>query len=116
MMLRLFVLTVFIFIGVSLAGAPALAEEPKAESPKAAVEQGEQTVTPVPTREMARDAVTPLPAKPPRTRLSTWDRWRGKPYLRSVSDESLRARALDIALPPANPAMPGGSALQSQSH
>jgi hypothetical protein len=116
MVLRLFVFTVFICIGVSLSGAPALAEQPKAEPPNAAVGQLEQTVTPAPTRETARDAVTPLPAKSPRTRLSTRERWRGKPYLRNVSNESLRARALDIALPPANPAFQGGASLSSQIH
>jgi hypothetical protein len=102
MVLRLFVPATVVFIGVSLASSPVFAEEPKAECSKATIEQAEKTVTPPPTI-------------PRRTRFSTWDRWRGKPYLRGVSDESLRARALDIALPPANPAFQGGAHLHSRS-
>lgn len=115
-MLRLSVFSALIFVGVSLAAAPAWADEPKAGSPQVAAEKVDQTVTPIATREEARDVVTPIPAKPPRARLSTRERWRGKPYLRSVSDESLRARALDIALPPANPAFQGGASLAPEIH
>ena len=47
-----------------------------------------------------------------RGRLSTRDRWRGAPYLRSSADETLRSHALDVALPPANSAFQGGASLQ----
>jgi hypothetical protein len=100
MVLRFFILAAIAFVGLSLAGSPAMAEEPKTESSKATTEQGQKFVVPLPTANH-------------RARLSTRDRWRGKPYVRSSSDETLRRHALDMALPPANSAFSGGGGLPS---
>jgi len=96
--LRLFILATIAFVGLGLAYSPAMAEEP----------QGEASA---PTIEKAQKAVVPLPTAH-RGRLSTRDRWRGAPYLRSTADETLRSHALDVALPPANSAFQGGASLQ----
>jgi len=72
-----------------------MAEEPQQDASATTIEKAEKTVV-------------PLPTKTRRTRLSTRDRWRGAPYLRSSADENVRSRALDMALPPANPAFQGG--------
>ena len=95
-MTRLFVLATIAFIGLGLVGSPAMAEEP----------QGQASVT---TIEKAQRTVVPLPSV--NGRLSTRDRWRGGPYLRSSADERLRSHAMDVALPPANGAFQGGATL-----
>jgi hypothetical protein len=99
MVLRLLTLATIAFVGLGLASLPAAAEEPQDASSKTTIEKAEKTVV-------------PLPAKTRRARLSTRDRWRGAPYLRSSADETLRSQALDIALPSANPAFQGGVTLQ----
>jgi len=97
---RLFILATIAFVGFGLASSAAMAEEPQGESS-------------APTIEKAQTAVVPLPMNTHRGRLSTRDRWRGKPYLRSSADETVRSHALDVALPPANQAFQGGVSLQS---
>lgn len=99
-MLRLFIIATIAFVGLSLACSPARAEEPQEESSTTTIEKTETAVVPLPT--------TTHPG-----RLSTRDRWRGAPYLRSSADETLRSQALDVALPPANSAFQGGVSLQS---
>jgi hypothetical protein len=76
-----------------------MAEEPQKASSETTMEKTETTVVPLPTTTH-------------RVRLSTRDRWRGTPYLRSSSDETVRSHALDVALPSANPAFQGGANLQ----
>jgi len=97
--LRLFIITTIAFVGLSLACSPAQAEEPQDESSTTTIEKTETAVVPLPTTKSRR--------------LSTRDRWRGAPYLRSSADETLRSQALDVALPPANSAFQGGASLQS---
>lgn len=99
MVLRLLTLATAAFVGFSLAGLPVAAEEEG--SSKTTIEQAEKTIV-------------PLPVNTHQARISTRDRWRGAPYLRSTADETLRSQALDIALPPANPAFQGGTALQQR--
>jgi hypothetical protein len=98
MLLRFLILAAIAFVGLSLASSAAIAEEPKTESSKPTIEQEQKSVAPQPTTSH-------------RARLSTRDRWRGKPYLGS-SDETLRSHSLDKALPPANSAFNGGTNLQ----
>ena len=100
-MLRLFIITTIAFVGLSLACSPAQAEEPQDESSTTTIEKTETAVVPLPTTH--------------RGRLSTRDRWRGAPYVRSTADETLRSHALDVALPPANSAFQGGASLQGPS-
>jgi hypothetical protein len=97
--LRLFIIATIAFAGLSLACSPAMAEEPQEESSTTTIEKTETAVVPLPTAH--------------RGRLSTRDRWRGAPYLRSSADETLRSQALDVALPPANSAFQGGVSLES---
>jgi hypothetical protein len=85
-------------VGLSLAPSYATAEEPQ---------EGSST----PTIETTQNTVVPVPTTTHRKRLSTLDRWRGRPYVRSTADENLRSRALDMALPPANEAFQGGGSL-----
>ena len=98
-MLRLIIITTIAFVGLSLACSPAKAEEPQEGSSTTTIQKTETAVVPLPTTH--------------RGRLSTRDRWRGAPYLRSSADETLRSHALDVALPPANSAFQGGVSLQS---
>ena len=98
MVLRLITLSTIAFVGLGLASLPAAAEEPQEGSSTTTIEKAEETVVPLPART--------------RVRLSTRDRWRGAPYLRSSADETVRSQALDIALPSANPAFQGGTSLQ----
>ncbi len=98
MVLRLLTLATVAFVGFGLASLPAAAEEPLERSSETTIERAEKTIV-------------PLPVKTRQARLSTRDRWRGAPYLRSSSDETLRSHALDIALPPANAAFQGGAAI-----
>lgn len=97
-MFRLIVLATIAFVGLGLACSPASAEEPQEGSSTAKIEKAQQTVT-------------PLPSITHPGRLSTRDRWRGKPYLRTSADETVRSHALDVALPPANAAFQGGASL-----
>lgn len=99
-MLRLFIIATIAFVGLGLACSPAMAEEPQEESSTTTIEKTET-------------AVVPLPTATHRGRLSTRDRWRGAPYLRTSADETLRSHALDVALPPANSAFQGGASLES---
>jgi hypothetical protein len=99
MVLRLLTLGTIAFVGLGLASLPAAAEEPQEGSSTTTIEKAEKTVV-------------PLPAMTRRARLSTRDRWRGAPYLRSSADETVRSQALDIALPSANSAFRGGATLQ----
>jgi hypothetical protein len=94
MVTRFFILPVTAFVGWSLLSSPAIAEAPKTESSKATIEQDQKTVVALPTTSH-------------RARLSTRDRWRGTPYVRTNRDETLRNHVLDKALPPANPAFQG---------
>jgi hypothetical protein len=95
----LIILATIASVGLSLACSPAMAEEPQAGSSTTAIQTAQNTVVPLPTTIH-------------HGRLSTRDRWRGKPYLRSSADETLRSHALDVALPPANSAFQGGVSLQ----
>jgi hypothetical protein len=99
LVLRFIVIATIACIGLSLACSPASAEGPEKASAKTTSEKLEKAEK------------TPLPADTRRTRLSTRDRWRGAPYLRRSTDETLRSHALDVALPPANSAFQGGSNL-----
>lgn len=101
-MLRLLIIASIAFVGLGLACSPASAEEAQEGSSTAKVEKAQTTVV-------------PLPSITHSGRLSTLDRWRGKPYLRSSADETVRSHALDLALPPANSAFQGGANLQSPS-
>jgi hypothetical protein len=94
MVLRFFILTIIAFAGLSLLSSPAIAEAPPTEPSKATIEQDQQSVVALPTTSQ-------------RTRLSTRDRWRGAPYVRTNRDETLRNHVLDQALFPANPAFQG---------
>jgi hypothetical protein len=85
-------------VALGLACSPAMAEGPQDGSTTTTIEKADKTVVPLPTTTR-------------RGRLSTRDRWRGKPYLRSTANETLRSHALDLALPPANPAFQGGASL-----
>ena len=96
-MFRLFILATIAFVGLGLVGSPAMAEEPQGEASTTTIEKAQRTVVPLPTMN---------------GRLSTRDRWRGGPYLRSTADETLRSHALDVALPPANNAFQGGASLE----
>ena len=71
-----------------------MAEEPQGKASTTTIEKAQRTVVPLPSVN---------------GRLSTRDRWRGAPYLRSSADETLRSHALDVALPPANNAFQGGA-------
>jgi hypothetical protein len=95
---RLTVLATIAFVALGLACSPATAEEPQGKS-AAKIEKAERTIT-------------PLPSLTHPGRLSTRERWRGAPYVRSTADETLRSHALDVALPPANSAFQGGTSLQ----
>lgn len=92
---RLLTLATITLVGVGLASSVALAGESQGSSSSTAIEQVQKTIVPLPTN-------TNHP------RISTRDRWRGTPYLRSTADETLRSHALDIALPSANSAFQGG--------
>jgi hypothetical protein len=96
---RLLTLATITFVGMGLASSAALAEEPQGTSSATAIEQAQKTIVPLPTTSH-------------RSRISTRDRWRGTPYLRSTADETLRSHALDVALPSANSAFQGGVDLQ----
>ena len=96
---RLLILATIAVVVLGLASSVAVAEEPQGSSSSMAIEQVEKTIVPLPT-------ITQRP------RLSTRERWRGAPYLRSTADETLRSHALDIALPSANSAFQGGVDLQ----
>ncbi len=75
------------------AAAPALAESTTQTPAPAQIEKAEKTYRPL-------------------VRQSTRERWAGGPRERlSQSDELIRAQALDLALPPANPAFQGGASL-----
>jgi hypothetical protein len=95
MVLRVFIAPVIALIGLSLASSLAIAEAPKADSSRSTIEQDQKTVGPL-SKASYRSAL---------------ERWRGKPYLRSSSDETLRSYVLDKTLPPANPAFQGGASL-----
>jgi hypothetical protein len=95
---RLVILVTAAFVGFGLASLPAAAEEPQEGPSQTAIEQAQKTIV-------------PLPVKTSQVRISTRDRWRGAPYLRSSADETLRSQALDIALPPANSAFQGGTTI-----
>jgi hypothetical protein len=95
----LITLATIAFVGLGLAGLPAMAEEAQNGSSKTSIEKAEKAIAPLPTLKQGR--------------LSTRDRWRGTPYLRSSADETLRSHALDLALPPANSAFQGGVSLQT---
>ena len=76
-----------VFASLFLA-APALADSP--------VSSGDE---PVVSRAVeAEVATTAAPARDSNRRLSTWQRWRGKPYL-VTNQIDLRNEALDKALP-----------------
>ena len=100
-MSRLFILATIAYVGLGLSFSPAMAEEPQGEVSAPTIEKAQKTVVPLPTTH--------------RSRLSTRDRWRGAPSLRSSADETLRSHALDVALPPANSAFQGGANLQDPS-
>jgi hypothetical protein len=95
----LITLATIAFIGLGLACSPAMAEEVQNGSSKTSIEKAEKAIAPLPALKQGR--------------LSTRDRWRGTPYLRSSADETLRSHALDLALPPANSAFQGGVSLQT---
>lgn len=97
-MFRLFAIATIAFVSLGLACSPASAEEPQEGPAKASIEKAQRN-----------SAFLPNISHP--GRLSTRDRWRGRPYVRSTADETLRSQALDIALPPANPAFQGGVAI-----
>lgn len=97
-MLRYIILATIVFAGLSLACSPAMAEEPQEGSSATKIEEAQKTVVPLPTTTH-------------RTRLSTRDRWRGAPYLRSGGGEALPSQATDVALPPANSAFLGGGVI-----
>ena len=99
MVLRLLTLATIAFVGLGLASLPAAAEEPQTGSSATTIEKAERTIV-------------PLPSVTHPGRLSTRDRWRGTPYLRSSANESLRSQALDVALPTANPAFQSGVTLE----
>lgn len=98
-MRRLITLATIAFVGLGLACSPAMAEEAQDGSSKTSIEKAEKAIVPLPPLKQGR--------------LSTRDRWRGTPYLRSSADETLRSHALDLALPPANSAFQGGVSLQT---
>jgi hypothetical protein len=95
---RYFATATIAFVALGLAFSPAIAEEPQDGAAKTTIEKAQRNASPLP------NLTTP-------GRLSTRDRWRGRPYVRNTADEDLRSRALDIALPPANPAFQGGVAI-----
>lgn len=100
-MLRYIILATIVFAGLSLACSPAMAEEPQDGSSATKIEEAQKAVVPLPT-------IT--------KRLSTVERWRGTPYLRSGAAEALPSQATDVALPPANSSflsggLAGGSGL-----
>ncbi len=96
-MFRIIIFATITFVGLGLVGSSAMAEEPQGEASTTTIEKAQRTVVPLPSTT---------------GRLSTRDRWRGGPYLRSTADETLRSHALDVALPPANQAFQGGASLQ----
>ena len=96
---RLLTLATITFVGLGLASSAALAGESQGSSASTAIVQAQKTIV-------------PLPANTHHPRISTRDRWRGTPYLRTAADETLRSHALDIALPSANSAFQGGVDLQ----
>lgn len=98
-MRRLITLATIAFVGLGLAWSPAMAEKVQNGSSKTSIEKAEKAIAPLPALKQGR--------------LSTRDRWRGTPYLRSSADETLRSHALDLALPPANSAFQGGVSLQN---
>lgn len=83
-----------VFASLFLAG-PALADSP--------VSSGDEPIVSRATE--AEPATTATPARDSERRLSSWQRWRGKPYLRSgapgvpPNQIDLRSEALDKALP-----------------
>jgi hypothetical protein len=95
---RLFAIATIAFVALGLACSPASAQEPQEGSAQASIEKAQKNAS-------------PLPSLTHPGRLSTRDRWRGRPYLRSTADETLRSHALDVALPSANPAFQGGVAV-----
>jgi hypothetical protein len=96
--LRYIILATIVFAGLSLACSPAMAEEPQQGSSATKIEEAQKTVVPLPTTTH-------------RTRLSTRDRWRGKPHLRSGAAEASPSQATDVALPPANSAFLSGGVI-----
>jgi hypothetical protein len=50
---------------------------------------------------------------PAKRRLTTAERWRGRPYLRSAEGELVRSEALDKRLPPAQPPFTSGFGLNT---
>jgi hypothetical protein len=98
MVLRLFLFSAIAFVALGLVSSPAIAESPRQDASEPTIEQDQKTVSRLPTTDH-------------RAKLCTRDRWRGKPYLRSGDDETLRSHVLDTALPPANPAFQGGASL-----
>ena len=99
MVLRLFRFPAIAFVAFGLVGSPAIAESPRKDVSEPSIEQDRKTVVRPPTTGH-------------RAKLCTRDRWRGKPYLRSGGEETLRSQILDLALPPANPAFQGGASLK----
>jgi hypothetical protein len=95
---RFTVLATIAVVGLGLAWSPAVAGEPQGEAAK--IEKTERVIV-------------PLPNLTHPGRLSTRDRWRGGPYVRSTADERVRSNALNVALPPANSAFQGGTSLQT---
>ena len=82
-----------LFVAFAFLAGPVFASEPASEgqsdkAPKVAVEQ-----------------------KAPKARLTTAERWRGKPYVGANAFDPIRSHALDKALPPANPVFQGGTGL-----
>jgi hypothetical protein len=61
---------------------------------------------------VASDAAQVAPA-PAKQRLTTAERWRGAPYLRSTESELVRSEALDKRLPPAQPPFTSGFGLNT---
>jgi hypothetical protein len=52
-------------------------------------------------------------AAPAKRRLTTAERWRGRPYLRAAENELIRSEALDKRLPPAQPPFSSGFGLNT---
>jgi hypothetical protein len=95
---RYIILATIVFVGLSLACSPAMAEEPQDGSSSATIEEAQNAV------------VVPAPTTH-RKRLSTRDRWRGTPYLRGGM-ETLPSQGSDVVLPPANANFQGGGILR----
>jgi len=98
--LRYIILATIFFAGLSMACSPAMAEEPQEGSSPTKIEEAQKTVVPLPTTTQ-------------RKRLSTMERWRGAPYLRSGAAEALPGQSTDVALPPVNSGFLGGGVAQA---